>query len=54
MKKLIFLLQLDKLSKKGGYFMRRQNKDKDKEDYRKEKSLKTGNKKLNGPNYPAT
>jgi len=34
--------------------MKQQNKRQEKEDPRKEKSLKTGNKKLNGPNRPST
>jgi len=34
--------------------MKQQNKRQEKEDHRKEKSLKTGNKKLDGPNRPST
>lgn len=54
MEKLINLLQLDKLSLKGGYVLKQQNKRQEKQDQHKEKSLKTGSKKLNGPNRPST
>jgi hypothetical protein len=51
--KLIFFHLLDKLIVKGGSSMRDKQKNKQKE-ATNGKSLKTGDKKLNGPNRPST
>lgn len=51
---IIFFQKVDRLPIKGGIILKDKNKTQKKNKLRPGSTLKTGDKKLNGPNRPST